>query len=67
MKTIEIIWSTDDVMMQAEIMNIEITEEQADAILENVLHYHDASVGINWDVLDFHIDNYIEENNKSNG
>jgi hypothetical protein len=67
MKTIEIIWSTDDVMMQADIMNIDLTEEQADAILENVLHYHDASVGINWDVLDFHIDNYIEENNKSNG
>ena len=64
MKTIEIIWSTDDVMMQADIMNIDLTEEQADAILENVLHYHDASVGINWDVLDFHIDNYIDENNK---
>ena len=64
MKTIEIIWSTDDVMMQAEIMNIEITEEQADAILENVLHYHDASVGINWDVLDFHIENFIDKLNE---
>jgi hypothetical protein len=64
MKTIEIIWSTDDVMMQAEIMNIEITEEQADAILENVLHYHDASLGINWDVLDFHIENFIDKLNE---
>jgi hypothetical protein len=65
MKTIEIIWSTDDVMMQADIMNIDLTEEQADAILENVLHYHDASVGINWDVLDFHIENYFESKNNS--
>jgi hypothetical protein len=64
MKTIEIIWSTDDVMMQAEIMNIELTEEQADAILENVLHYHDASVGINWDVLDFHIEDFLDKLNK---
>lgn len=66
MKTIEIIWSTDDVMMQAEIMNIELTEEQADVILDNIERHHDASVGINWDVIEFHIDDYIEENNKLN-
>jgi hypothetical protein len=64
MKTIEIIWSTDDVMMQAEIMNIELTEEQADDILDNVLHHHDACVGINWDVLDFHIEDFIDKLNK---
>ena len=50
--------------MHADLMNVELTEEQADVILDNVLHYHDANVGINWDVLDFHIDNYIEQNNK---
>ena len=64
MKTIEIRWSTEDVLMHADLMNVELTEEQADVILDNVLHYHDANVGINWDVLDFHIDNYIEQNNK---
>jgi hypothetical protein len=62
MRTIEIKWSTEDVLMQADLMNVELTEEQADAILENVLHYHDANVGINWDVLDFHIDNYLNAN-----
>lgn len=61
MKTIEIRWSTEDVLMQAEIMNIELTEEHADAILDNVVHYHDANVGINWDVLDFHIENFMDK------
>jgi hypothetical protein len=61
MKTIKIIWSTEDVLMQADLMNIELTEEQADDILSNVERYHDANVGINWDVIDFHIDNYLDE------
>jgi hypothetical protein len=64
MKTIEIRWSTEDVLMQADNMNIELTEEQADVILDNIEHHHDACVGINWEVIEFHIDNYIEENNK---
>lgn len=64
MKTIEIRWSTEDVLMQADNMNIELTEEQADDILDNIEHHHDACVGINWDVIEFHIDNYIEQNNK---
>jgi hypothetical protein len=63
MKTIEIRWSTEDVLMQADNMNIELTEEQADDILDNILHHHDACVGINWEVIEFHIDNYIEQNN----
>jgi hypothetical protein len=64
MKTIEIRWSTEDVLMQADNMNIDLTEEQADVILDNIEHHHDACVGINWEVIEFHIDNYIEENNK---
>lgn len=65
MKTIEIKWSTEDVIWQADNMDIELTEEQADAILDNVDHYHDASIGINWDVISFHIENYFESKNNS--
>lgn len=36
MRTIEIKWNTDDVIMQADAMNIELTEEQADDILESL-------------------------------
>jgi hypothetical protein len=63
MKTIEIRWSTEDVIWQADNMDIELTEEQADAILDNVEHYHDASIGINWDVISFHIENFMDKLN----
>jgi hypothetical protein len=66
MKTIEIKWCTDDVIFQADNMDIELTEEQADDILDDLAHYHDASIGINWDVISFHIENYFESKNKLN-
>jgi hypothetical protein len=61
MKTIEIKWSTEDVLWQAEQLDLELTEEQADDILEIIEHRHDASVGINWDVISFHIENYLNK------
>jgi hypothetical protein len=64
MKTIEIKWSTDDVLIRAEYKKTFITEAQGEEILQNVLDYHDAEVGVNWDVIDAHIDNYLEDLNK---
>jgi hypothetical protein len=65
MKTIQIRWSTDDVLMKAEELDIELTEEQADIILGNIERYHDANVGINWDVIAYHIEsiNFYNKNN----
>lgn len=65
MKTIEIRWSTEDVLGKAEEMDIELTEEQADAILDNIERSHDASVGINWDVIEYHIESlaFYSKNN----
>lgn len=60
MQVISIKWSTEDVLFKAEEMGIELTEKQADTILDNVEHYHDASVGINWDVIEFQIENYLD-------
>lgn len=62
MKTIEIKWSTEDVLWQAEQLDLELTEEQADDILESLENRHDASIGINWDVISFHIENYLNKN-----
>jgi hypothetical protein len=62
MKTIEIKWSTEDVLWQSEQLDLELTEEQADDILEIIEHRHDASVGINWDVISFLIENYLDKN-----
>jgi hypothetical protein len=64
MKTIEIKWSTDDVLMRADDMGLTISEEQGDVILETIYRYHDAEVGINWAVIDFHIENYLENLNQ---
>jgi hypothetical protein len=61
MKTIEIKWSTEDVLAMAESMDVELTETQADQILDNLLKYHDANVGINWDVINFHIEDYLNK------
>lgn len=64
MKTIEIKWSTEDVLTRAEDMGVTITEEQGDKIIQNVYDSHDAEVGVNWVVIDFHIENFLENLNQ---
>jgi hypothetical protein len=63
MKTIEIKWSTEDVLLQAENAGFELTEDQADEILESLKDNHDATVGINWDVISFYIEDYLRREN----
>lgn len=61
MKTISIKWSTHDVLDTAVNMDLELTELQADEILDNVLKFHDAEVGVNWYTIQFHIENYLNK------
>lgn len=63
MKTITIKWSTNDVLSRAEDMGAEITSEQADEILQNVFDNHDATIGVNWEVIEFHIEDFLENLN----
>ena len=63
MKTITIKWSTNDVLSRAEDMGVEITGEQADEILQNVFDNHDATIGVNWEVIEFHIEDFLENLN----
>jgi hypothetical protein len=44
---IAIIWSVKDVMQECDWL----TEEQALEVLHNIDHNHDATIGINWDVI----------------
>lgn len=44
---IAIIWGIDDVQA----INSKLTDEEAMNILRDVQNHHDASIGINWDVL----------------
>jgi len=55
---IAIIWSVEDVLSIRE----DLTPEQALEVLEQAEHKHDASIGINWDVLGYIADwMYSEE------
>jgi hypothetical protein len=62
MRTINITWSTEDVLEQAKTHHgITLTEAQADEIVGMLLDKHDACIGINWDVISYTIDEYLEE------
>lgn len=59
MKVINIKWSSEDVRVYAgDTMGIVLTDAQAETILESVLRHHDASIGINWDVIDAEVQSY---------
>lgn len=53
--TIAIEWNVEDVREQAKLKDIDLNNEQCRKVLELCLKYHDGSVGINWDVIDYHI------------
>jgi hypothetical protein len=61
MKEIKITWSTEDVLMRAEELNVELTEHEADNILDELYENHDASIGICWDVIGSYIYQYETE------
>jgi hypothetical protein len=52
-------WSSYDIIDKADEDGVTLTEEQARAILTRIGHYHDCTVGISWDVISVHIDEYL--------
>ena len=61
MKEIKIIWNTDDVLMRSDELGVQLTEEEADQILDDLYNYHDASIGICWDIIGSYIYQYETE------
>ena len=55
-RQIAIIWDIDDIFCRAKEKHIGITKQQALEILHKMKHNHDATIGINWDVIDYHLD-----------
>lgn len=53
---IALTWTIDDVLAQAKESGKELSTEQAYAVLDKLLHKHDASEGVNWHVIQAHID-----------
>lgn len=65
-KEISIKWHIDDIRLRDKTL----TEEECSEILTDIEKYHDANIGINWDIIDSYIDEHyqkiliVEKNNK---
>ena len=59
--TISLEWTTDDVKMQLKNRKQEnkLTDDECRDILYRLLHKHDATIGVSWDVIDAHIEHYL--------
>jgi hypothetical protein len=58
---IAIIWHIEDVHQANKTLNYSaLSDEEALLILGNVERYHDATQGISWDTITWHIVNYVE-------
>lgn len=52
-------WHRDDIIYKAEDMKIILNEDQIEAIADSIKKNHDPTTGINWDVLEFWINEQI--------
>lgn len=55
---IRIIWTTNDVLGVSQDLGIELTIDEARDILGLMERKHDASIGINWDVISYWVESY---------
>jgi len=58
-------WHVDDVLGQMEGRDEELSVEEAREILRSIDLNHDACIGINWDVIDCYIDDYLWDRDKA--
>lgn len=58
------LWVVEDVIYAAKDRSepIEVTQEQAEEVIRLMNHRKDCNVGLNWDVMNYHLDVIIEEN-----
>lgn len=58
---IESFWHMDDIIGRAKENKKRITKKQAREIAAIMSRRHDANIGINWEVIDCHIDMYFDD------
>lgn len=52
-------WCIDDIKHQArDAYGFEISDQNAQTVLEDIIHNHDASIGINWEVINEYVWQY---------
>jgi len=54
-------WDEEDIIMQAENIEVELTDHQVYKVMQLIVASHDANIGINWEVIDSAIDQIAEE------
>lgn len=54
-------WHIDDVQAQAENMGEVLTEQECRDVLTLVMRKHDCNIGINWDVIDYWIEETLKD------
>ena len=57
-RQIAIIWDVEDVQM----LRPDLDDYQAMTVLDAVQNEHDANIGVNWDLIQFWIDNIYPQN-----
>lgn len=57
------LWMVEDVIGEGNPRNAypEVTREQAEEVLLKMNRYKDCNVGLNWDVMNYHLDSVIAE------
>lgn len=58
---ISLVWSYEDVLGRAEQIDMDISKESAEEIIEDVGAGHDCNAGVSWETLDAYLENYTEE------
>ena len=54
-------WGIVDVIYQGRECGYDLTKEQAREILEDIDKNHDASIGINWEVIDIYVEQFVDD------
>ena len=62
---ISIVWNIDDIHEAAEMIDIELSDDDCRYILQIAFHDHDANSGISWDSLQNDILYYVRAKNEN--
>jgi hypothetical protein len=57
-------WSVEDIQYIAASQSLEISDADAMAVLKLVKRDFDANIGVNWEVLEYHLESYLNEKEK---
>lgn len=59
-------WATDDMIAQATGEGWELSEEDAQTALEDMISHHDCNLGITWETIHYYISQYKPKENGNN-